>query len=216
MPFLLVVVGWILCAHLLQIACIGPPPAQASRASCTMPRCDDNSGMAFVQPPPRLVNQYDDDRVLRSYLHRDAAAGAPPRSSRVCTTWAQLRGRRALQAAACRAANRAAAHPVGRVGQPRRPHRGDAAVAAAPSASPPSVVSSRSPTSATHGAFARVHQFALVYLFTPSTDLYSCPLAMTDGAARALLASGNQALIDRAVPRLTSRDPSGSGRAGSG
>ncbi len=30
---------------------------------------------------------------------------------------------------------------------------------------------------------------------------------MTDGATATLLASGNQALIDRAVPRLTSRDP---------
>lgn len=57
------------------------------------------------------------------------------------------------------------------------------------------------------GALARVHQFALVYLFSPSTDVYSCPLAMTDGAARTLIASGNQALIDRAVPHLTSRDP---------
>src|SRR6185503_1502123 len=26
--------------------------------------------MAFVQPPPQLGNQYDGDRVLRSYLHR--------------------------------------------------------------------------------------------------------------------------------------------------
>jgi alkylation response protein AidB-like acyl-CoA dehydrogenase len=33
------------------------------------------------------------------------------------------------------------------------------------------------------------------------------PLAMTDGAARTILASGNQAIIDEAVPRLTSRDP---------
>src|SRR5690606_2375495 len=32
-------------------------------------------------------------------------------------------------------------------------------------------------------------------------------LAMTDGAARTLTLSGNQALIDRAVTRLTSRDP---------
>jgi alkylation response protein AidB-like acyl-CoA dehydrogenase len=58
-----------------------------------------------------------------------------------------------------------------------------------------------------HGLYSRVHQFALAYLFTPSTDLYSCPLAMTDGAARALIAAGNQALIERAVPHLTSRDP---------
>lgn len=58
-----------------------------------------------------------------------------------------------------------------------------------------------------YGALSRVYQFALVYLFTPSTDIYSCPLAMTDGAAATLLATGNQGLIDRAVPRLTSRDP---------
>jgi alkylation response protein AidB-like acyl-CoA dehydrogenase len=58
-----------------------------------------------------------------------------------------------------------------------------------------------------HGHFARVHQCALAYLFTPSTDIYSCPLAMTDGAARTLLASGNQTLIDRAVPHLITRNP---------
>lgn len=58
-----------------------------------------------------------------------------------------------------------------------------------------------------HGRFSRIHQFALAYLFTPSTDIYSCPLAMTDGAARALTESGNEALIGRAVPRLTARDP---------
>ncbi len=59
----------------------------------------------------------------------------------------------------------------------------------------------------THGEFSRVHQFALAYLYGPSSALYSCPLAMTDGAAKALLVHGNQALIDRAIPHLTSRDP---------
>jgi alkylation response protein AidB-like acyl-CoA dehydrogenase len=58
-----------------------------------------------------------------------------------------------------------------------------------------------------NGSFSRVHQSALAYLFTPSTDIYSCPLAMTDGAARTLLGSGNQSLIDRAVPHLITRDP---------
>jgi len=56
------------------------------------------------------------------------------------------------------------------------------------------------------GSLSRVHQCALAYLFTPSTDIYSCPLAMTDGAARTLLLSGNQALIDRAVPHLITRN----------
>jgi alkylation response protein AidB-like acyl-CoA dehydrogenase len=58
-----------------------------------------------------------------------------------------------------------------------------------------------------NGRFSRLHQFALAYLFTPSTDIYSCPLAMTDGAAKTLLASGNQDLIDEAVPHLTTRHP---------
>ena len=58
-----------------------------------------------------------------------------------------------------------------------------------------------------HGSWSRVHQFLLVHLLHPVTDVYTCPLAMTDGAARTLLAAGNQSLIDRAVPRLTSRDP---------
>jgi alkylation response protein AidB-like acyl-CoA dehydrogenase len=57
------------------------------------------------------------------------------------------------------------------------------------------------------GAHARTHQFAIVHVLGPSLDVYSCPLAMTDGAARTLLASGNKALIDRCVPLLTSRDP---------
>jgi alkylation response protein AidB-like acyl-CoA dehydrogenase len=58
-----------------------------------------------------------------------------------------------------------------------------------------------------HGPFSRVHQCALAYLFSPSTDIYSCPLAMSDGAARTLLVSQNRELIDRAVPHLTSRNP---------
>jgi alkylation response protein AidB-like acyl-CoA dehydrogenase len=60
----------------------------------------------------------------------------------------------------------------------------------------------------TLGHYARTHQFALAYLFHPSTDVYTCPLAMTDGAARTLLRSGNHKLSDRAVPHLTSRNPS--------
>ena len=56
------------------------------------------------------------------------------------------------------------------------------------------------------GRFARIEQFAKVYLFSASSDVYTCPLAMTDGAARTLIESGNQRLIDRALPRLTARD----------
>lgn len=58
-----------------------------------------------------------------------------------------------------------------------------------------------------HGARARLDQFARVAVIGASLDFYTCPLAMTDGAVRTLLDSGNAALIERAVPRLTSTDP---------
>ena len=42
------------------------------------------------------------------------------------------------------------------------------------------------------GRHARIAQFLKVYLFHPSTDVYTCPLAMTDGAARCLLESATR------------------------
>lgn len=57
------------------------------------------------------------------------------------------------------------------------------------------------------GPWSRTRQFALVHLFHPVTDVYSCPLAMTDGAVKALTDARNEQLIARAVPHLTSRDP---------
>jgi acyl-CoA dehydrogenase len=53
---------------------------------------------------------------------------------------------------------------------------------------------------------ARLEQFARVYLFHVASEFYTCPLAMTDGAATALKASGNAALIERALPHFLSRD----------
>jgi alkylation response protein AidB-like acyl-CoA dehydrogenase len=58
-----------------------------------------------------------------------------------------------------------------------------------------------------HGAWSRVHQMAKLYLFHPSSATYSCPLAMTDGAARFLELYGDERTRD-AYERLTSRDPS--------
>ena len=54
---------------------------------------------------------------------------------------------------------------------------------------------------------ARLEQFSRVYLYHLASEFYTCPLAMTDGAIAALKASGNQALVDRALPRFLSRDP---------
>ena len=54
--------------------------------------------------------------------------------------------------------------------------------------------------------FARLEEFARAYVYHVASEFYTCPLAMTDGAATALKASGNQALIDRALPHFLSRD----------
>jgi len=60
-----------------------------------------------------------------------------------------------------------------------------------------------------HGRFSRVQQFALAYLFHPSSQVYTCPLAMTDGCTRTLemLGGGLGATRDRIISHLMSRDP---------
>ncbi len=162
--------------------------------------------MAFIQPPPELGNQYEEDRLLRSYLRRalpaDVRAAIEPQ----------------LQDMGARAGGELYSEQLAdRLNEPRlvqwdawgnridrievTPLWRKAERIAAEAGVIAAAYERR------HGAYSRVHQFALAYLFTPSTDIYSCPLAMTDGAATALLAARNDSLVARAVPHLTSRDP---------
>ena len=61
---------------------------------------------------------------------------------------------------------------------------------------------------ATWGAGARVVQLALIHLYAPSSATFSCPVAMSDGAATVLAASGvDPSLREQLLPRLLSRDP---------
>lgn len=57
------------------------------------------------------------------------------------------------------------------------------------------------------GRYSRPYQFAKMYLFHPSSAYYSCPLAMTDGAAKLIEAHGDSWLQANAFQSLTSRDP---------
>ncbi|HVF20598.1 MAG TPA: acyl-CoA dehydrogenase family protein [Mycobacteriales bacterium] len=60
----------------------------------------------------------------------------------------------------------------------------------------------------TWGAGARTVQLGLIHLYAPSSATFSCPVAMSDGAATVLAAEGvDPALRDRLLPRLLSRDP---------
>jgi putative acyl-CoA dehydrogenase len=57
------------------------------------------------------------------------------------------------------------------------------------------------------GEHQRTIQAALLYLYSASSATYSCPLAMTDAAARVLLDLAPASLRARLVPGLTSTDP---------
>ena len=45
------------------------------------------------------------------------------------------------------------------------------------------------------GRFSRIYQTVKLYLYGPASGLYSCPLAMTDGAAKTLENIMKQGLI---------------------
>jgi acyl-CoA dehydrogenase len=164
------------------------------------------SSSAFTQAPPQLGNQYADDRVLRSYLARtlspEEMAFARPALERLgalaggALTDLQ-RSERLLEPrldqwdAWGNRVDRIEVTPLWHRAEEIAAREGLVAL----------------PYEAPLGRRSRVLQFALVHLFTPATDMYACPLAMTDGAARTLADSGNATLVERAFHRLTSRDP---------
>lgn len=162
--------------------------------------------MPFHQLPPTLGNQYEDDRPLRSFLARTLPTEVLLDIEPSLKEMGRLSGSDLYQMQLADRLNEPVLTswdawgnridhieltPLWRLAERIAAEHGVVATA----------------YERRHGSFSRVHQCALAYLFTPSTDIYSCPLAMTDGAARTLLGSGNQALIDRAVPHLTSRNP---------
>ncbi|KAK1146119.1 hypothetical protein AOXY_G35992 [Acipenser oxyrinchus oxyrinchus] len=59
----------------------------------------------------------------------------------------------------------------------------------------------------TYGQWSRVYQVSKLYLYCPSAGLFSCPLAMTDGAAKIIESIGVSGLLEKPFRQLTSRDP---------
>jgi len=161
--------------------------------------------MAFFQTPPELGNQYAQDRFLQQYLARvlpgDVLSAVEAEYTELGALSASLyeeqvadRLNEPVHTAFDPWGNRVdtiEVSPLWKKAQVICAERGMVAAG----------------YEQTYAEFSRVHQFAMNYIVQPSLDVYSCPLAMTDGAARTLLDSGHQQLIDKAVPRLTSRDP---------
>ena len=160
----------------------------------------------FNQPPPELGNQYEQDALLQSYLRRVLPTDVLRETESSLQEMGELAGGELYaQQLADRLnepvltqwdawGNRIDQIEVSPLWQKAERIAAEKGVVAAG-------------YEGKYGRFDRINQFALVYLFHPSTDVYTCPLAMTDGAAGTLLHSKNQELIDIAVPHLTSRDP---------
>jgi acyl-CoA dehydrogenase len=161
--------------------------------------------MTFFQAPPSLGNQFTSDRLLRSYLDR---ALPPPMRREIDADLNDLGERSGGDLYASLLAGYADepklvnwdawGRRVDRIDLV--PHWREMAKIAAEKGLIGTAYERK------NGEHSRVHQFALAYLFDGSSGVYSCPLAMTDGATKTLLSLGNQALIDRAYPHLTSRD----------
>lgn len=161
--------------------------------------------MAFLQTAPVLSNQYLDDRVLRSYLRRvlpPAVLSAIENDLTelgefAATAWLMARMRERCEPKLTQW--NAWGERVDRL------ELTPAWIAAHPLAAKFGIVAAGHET--THGAHARVHQFAMMYLFHCASEFYTCPLAMTDGAVTAIKAAKNDKLIERALPHFLSRDP---------
>jgi putative acyl-CoA dehydrogenase len=159
----------------------------------------------FAQDAPKLGNQYDDDAMLRSFLRwrlpADMRDGIEPDLRR-------LGHRVATDILAL--AEKAEASPPRHIPFDAWGRRVDQ-IETSDAWRELDRISAEEGIVATaferaHGSLSRIHQFARLYLFAPSSALYSCPLAMTDGAARFLEVHGDT--HTRAVfEHLTSRDP---------
>jgi acyl-CoA dehydrogenase len=162
--------------------------------------------MAFFQDPPALGNQLRDDRVLRSYLARALPEEVRRAIEPSLESMGELAGGVLYRMNLEDRLNEPVLTQWDAWG-----HRVDH-IEVSPLWREAARLASEQGVVATayerrHGEHSRIHQFALAYLFDPSTDVYTCPLAMTDGAAKTLVSHANAALTDRALPRLTSRDP---------
>jgi putative acyl-CoA dehydrogenase len=159
----------------------------------------------FFQDPPRLGNQYDDDALLRAYLRWRLPAGV---HAEIEPDLQRLGHRAVTDILALGEA--AEASPPRHVPHDAWGRRVDW-IETSDAWRELDRISATEGIVATayerrHGPHSRIDQFARLYLFAPSSALYSCPLAMTDGAARFLEVHGDEST--RSVfAHLTSRDP---------
>src|SRR6185312_11558155 len=163
------------------------------------------TGDAFFQDGPQLGNQYQDDLALQKWLKRrmpsavlqDIAPGLDKLGARAAGEMLVL-----TAAAEAQAPQHVPYDAWGR--RVDRIEVSDAWKALHRIAAEEGIVATG--YERRHAEWSRLHQFLRLHLYTPSSAIYSCPLAMTDGAARVIELYGDQDLKRQVLPHLVSRD----------
>jgi len=161
----------------------------------------------FLQDIPRLGNQYLEDNILRSALKRYVPSNILSKiepdlirfGDRVLTDLAEW-------------GNESEANPPKFVPLNAWGHRTKQPVVVCNGWKQMQVASAEEGLIAiayerNFGEFSRLYQLIKMYLFTPSTAVFGCPLAMADGAARLIELYGSSDLKEKAYKRLTTRNP---------
>ena len=160
----------------------------------------------FFQDGPTLSNQYDDDRVLRSYLKRRLPADILEKIEPGLRRLGERAVTDMLEMEADVNEHPPVHVPIGPWG-----HRVDRIDVAEGWKRLEDVAAEEGIVATAYarreGGWSRVHQMTRLYLYHPSSAIFSCPLAMTDGAARAIELYGDEELKERAFRHLTSEDP---------
>ena len=162
----------------------------------------------FIQAPPQLANQYESDALLRSHLRRSVDPDVLREIEPSLLKMGEMAAGELLDLSRAHRRDEPVLVPFDAWGNRIDEVRvNDAWRHYARVAAEEGLIATAYERK--HGRFSRVQQFALAYLFHPSSQVYTCPLAMTDGAARTLevLGGGLGATRDRILGHLTSRDP---------
>ncbi len=158
--------------------------------------------MGFLQDAPQLAHPWHSDRMLHAFLDRalpDPRRPALDRDLVALGDYAQM----AWQRAAGSTRSKPILTQWSAWGE-----RVDRIELTAAWREGPHITATHSVLNAGHGdsEHARLEEFSRVYLYHVASEFYTCPLAMTDGAATALKASGNRELMARALPHFLSQD----------
>lgn len=159
----------------------------------------------FYQDGPKLENTFKSDQVLQDYLNRILPASAKAEIMAHLTQVGQKAAGEWLRWSQQAEANKPTLEQFDEWGRRiDQIHLSEGWRSLEKAAATEGIVATAYERK--YGAFSRVYQMALLYLYHPSSAFFSCPLAMTDGAARTLELHGPPQL-KTSFEHLTSRDP---------